>query len=435
MSQDESVLEIEKIEFYDKFPLNGGQKNIIEDVISWKTQPPLVKTGRSTFLIIQEPNLPFKGIKIKGCGYFDPYSNAVMQPSTDEGYEAHIQHAPDGVKEIHYQIEVNNEDEIYYSKPKKRPYGAQLYDQAIKEFEAYKLLLDSWDGDLKDFPFYFPIGYAKYKDMNYDDKPLGVAIFGIGTETEKTLGNYFAGQFEEKGLRISPQILEYWQKNLAPLGKKEPTYFDILLTLQHLSRKFGESLSKLHEHFVDHDSHLFNAAVNSENGQIMIFDLDHVINIDEISAQKYFYYALKDFEIGLVAVMSNIMLSGYIEGVYLFQDQNMNFEEHNILRGFFEGYFGEISDDLNFIVKSLWKRLLIISAEQLLKAEKKDHLSLVHGFCEQERELNYLDIFPYLKEKIKAKKPEFELSKTEHAKIIEKFLKQKIEISKEHNVT
>jgi hypothetical protein len=435
MSQDESVLEIEKMEFYDRFPLNQGQKNIIEDVISWKTQPPLVKTGRSTFLIIQEPSLPFKGIKIKGCGYFDPYSNAVMQPSVDEGYEAHIQQTPDGVTEVHYQMEVNDEDEIYYSKPKKRPFGAQVYDQAVKEFEAYKVLLKAWDGDLKDFPFYFPIGYAKYKDMNYIGKPLGVAIFGIGTETEKPLGNYFAGQFEEKGLRISPQILEYWQNTIAPLGKKEPTYFDILLTLQHLAREFGKSLSNLHEHFVDHDSHLFNAAVDNENGHVMIFDLDHVKHIDELSAQKYFYYALKDFEIGLVAIMSNIMLSGYIEGVHLFQDQNMNFEQHNILRGFFEGYFGEISDDLNFIITSMWKRLLIISAEQLIKAEQKDHLAIAHNFCEQEREVNYLDIFPYLKEKIKTKKPKFELSKTEHAKIIEKLLNQKSQLSKEHNVT
>jgi hypothetical protein len=163
--------------------------------------------------------------------------------------------------------------------------------------------------------------------------------------------------------------------------------------------------------------------------------LDHVKHIDELRAQKYFYYALKDFEIGLVAIMSNIMLSGYIEGVHLFQDQNMNFEQHNILRGFFEGYFGEISDDLNFIITSMWKRLLIISAEQLIKAEQKDHLAIAHNFCEQEREVNYLDIFPYLKEKIKTKKPKFELSKTEHAKIIEKLLNQKSQLSKEHNVT
>ena len=73
-----------------------------------------------------------------------------MQPSTDEGYEAHIQHAPDGVKEVHYQIEVNDDDEIYYSVPKKRPYGAQVYDQAVKEFDACKVLLDKWNGDLKD---------------------------------------------------------------------------------------------------------------------------------------------------------------------------------------------------------------------------------------------------------------------------------------------
>ncbi len=435
MTDDESILEIEQIDFSDKFPLNDGQKNIIKDIISWKTQPPLVKTGRSTFLIINEPELPFKGMKIKGCGYFDPFSNAVMQPSTEDSYEAHIQNAPDGVKEVHYQIEVNDDNEIYYSKPKKRPYGAQLYEQAVKEFEAYQLLLENRNGDLKDFPFYFPIGYAKYKDMEYHGKPLGAAIFGISTETEKCLGNYFAGQFEEKGLRINPQILEYWQNHIAPLGKEEPTYFDILITLQHLTKEFGKSLSKLHEYFVDHDSHLFNAAVNNKNGQVMLFDLDHVKNIENMHSQKYFYYALKDFEIGLVAVMSNLMLSGYIEGVYLFQDQNMNFEEHNILRGYFEGYFGKIEDDLNFIVKSMWKRLLIICAEQLLKADKKDHLPIAHSFCEQERDVSYIDILPYLKKKIQKKYPDFDLSKEEHTKIIEKFLKQKMEISKEHNVT
>jgi len=435
MTQDESILEIEKIEFSDKFPLNKGQKGIIEDVISWKTQPPLVKTGRSSFLIINEPKLPFKGIKIKGCGYFDPFSNAVMQPSTEDGYDIHVQHAPDGVKEVHYVIEVNDKDELFFNKPKKRPYGAQIYNQAVKEFDAYAQLLKAWEGDLKDFPFYFPIGHAKYKDMQYNGDGLGVAVFGIETETEKSLGGYFAGQFEEKGLRISPQILEYWQNHIAPVGKNEPTYFDILKTLQRLVNEFGKTLSKLHEHFVDHDSHLFNAAVNNQQGHVMLFDLDHVLAEKDISDQKYFYYCLKDFELALVAVISNFMLNGYIEGVLLFEEQNMNFEEHNLVRSFFEGYFGELNNDLKFSVKTLWKRLLIISAEQILKADKKDKLAIAHDFCETERDASYIDLFPFLKDKIKEKRPNFDLSKKNHEKIINKFLKQKTEISKAHNVT
>ncbi|MFC1810887.1 hypothetical protein ACFLZH_05285 [Patescibacteria group bacterium] len=435
MDQDESILEVSKLHFAEKFPLNKGQKNIIEEIITWKSQPPLVKTGRSTFLIIDEPSLPFKGIKIKGCGYFDPYSNAVMQPSTDEGYEAHIQNQPDGVKEIHYQIEVNDKDEIYFSVPKKRPYGAQIYDQAVKEFEACQTLLNAYEGDLKEFPFYFPIGYAKYKDMIYKDKPLGVCVLGIGDETEKTLGNYFAAKFEEKGLRINPELLEYWQNHLAPLAQKEPRYFDILSTLRHLAKKFGKTLSQLHEHFVDHDSHLFNASVNNKEGQVMIFDLDHVLAVSELSDQKYFYYCLKDFELGLVAVMSNFMLNGLIDGLSLFEKENRQIDEFNIIKGFFEGYFGELNHSLDFDVKSLWKRILLTSNNQLLDADHKDKLSITHLFCEHEREQSYLDIFPYLKDKIKQSRPDFDLTQENHTEIINKFLKQKTEISKAHNVT
>lgn len=435
MSNDESLLELEKIEFSEKYPLNKGQKNIIEEVITWKTQPPLVKTGRSSFLLINEDKLPYQGIKIKGCGFFDTFTHSVMQPSKDEGYEAHVQNAPDGVKEIHYQIEVNDEDELVYTRPKKRPYGAQNYDQAKKEFEAYETLEKEWSGDPEKYPFYYPVAYAKYKDMQNEGRPLGVGVFGMRTQAEMMLGPYFAGQFEEKGLRINPQLLEYWQKNLATIGQKDPDYFDLLLTLQKLANEFGKTLSFLHEHFVDHDSHLFNCSVNNDNGVVTVYDLDHVIPVGDISDQKYFYYCMKDFEIGLVAVMSNFLLNGLMYGIPLFKDLNKQIDEFNIVRGFFEGYFGELSDTALYNAKALWKRLILVSVNNLIDTDPSGHLGIVYSFCEKEREQSYLDLFPYLKDKIKQKRPDFDFSFENHEKIISKFLNQKIEISKEDNVT
>lgn len=435
MSNDESLLEIEEINFSEKYPLNKGQKGIIEEVITWKTQPPLVKTGRSSFLLIEEENLPFKGIKLKGCGFFDTYTHTVMQPSRDEGYEAHIQQAPDGIKEIHYQIEVNDKDELIYTKPKQRPYGAQNYGQAVSEFKAYEVLENSWEGDPDKYPFYYPIAYVKYKDMTNEGKSLGVGVFGIRTQSEMMLGPYFAGQFEDKGLRINPQLLEYWQKNLSKIGQKEPDYFDILQTLQILAREFGKSLSYLHEHFVDHDSHLFNCAVDNDSGVVMIYDLDHVIPIDDISDQKYFYYCMKDFEIALVAIMSNFLLNGLMYGIPLFKDLDKQIEEFNILRSFFEGYFGELSENALYNVKAMWKRLILIAVNNLIETDPNEHLNIVYSFCEKEREQSYLDIFPYLKEKIQTTRPDFDMTFEQHEKIINNFLNQKIKLSKEHNVT
>jgi len=435
MLNDESLLEISEIEFSEKYPLNKGQKGIIEEVITWKTQPPLVKTGRSSFLIIDEDKLPFKGMKIKGCGFFDTFNHTAMQPSKDEGYEAHMQHAPDGVKEIHYQIEVDDNDELIYTVPKQRPYGAQNYDQAVKEYNAYETLEKNWKGDPEKYPFYYPIAFAKYKDMENEGNPLGVGVFGMRTQSEMMLGPYFAGQFEDKGLRINPQLLEYWQKNIAKVGQHEPDYFDILLTLQNLAREFGKSLSHLHEHFVDHDSHLFNCAVDNESGVVMIYDLDHVIEADKISDQKYFYYCIKDFEIALVAVMSNFLLNGLMYGIPLFKDLNKQIDEFNVVKGLYEGYFGELSKDAEYYVKALWKRLVLAAVNSLIDTDQKEHLPIVYAFCENEREQSYLDLFPFLKEKINKVRPDFDMKFEEHEKIIKKFLNQKTELSKEHNVT
>lgn len=431
MSHDESTLELENINFSDKFPLNKGQKGIIEEVITWKTQPPLVKTGRSSFLLIDEERLPFKGMKIKGCGFFDAYSHMVIQPSREEGYEAHRQTA----HEIHFQIEVNDNDEPIYTKPKERPYGAQNYEQALHEYKAYDVLHSNWKGTPEKYPFYYPIAHAKYKDFENQGEPLGVGVFGMKTKSELPLATYFAGEFEDKGLRINPQLLEYWQKNIAKIGQSEPDYFDILKTLQVLAREFGKSLSHLHEHFVDHDSHLFNCSVDNENGVVVIYDLDHVISAKDISDQKYFYYCMKDFELGLTAIMSNFLLNGLIHGIPLFQELDKQIDEFNIIKGFFEGYFGELSKDVLYNAKAMWKKLILLSINHLIEADQTDQLGMVHSFCEAEKEQSFIDLFPHLKAKVSIIRPDFNLSAEEHEKIIKRFLDQKIEISKEQNVT
>jgi len=419
-------LPLHSIHFSDKFKLKDGQKKIFEDVISWKTTPPLVKTGRSTYLLIKDPDIPFSGIKIKGCGFFDIQNNSVMQPSTEEGYDAHIQYAPDGIKEVHYQIEVNEHDEPIYSIPKKRPYGAQLFDRAKLEFDATNHLFENWDKDPKDFPFYFPIGYARYKDLFYEDSPLGVTMLGIPGEKETALGNYFVGQFEDKGLRINPHLVKYWQKHIAPVGKKTPDYFDLLATLKKLCFEFGKTMAHLHSYYVDHDSHLFNAMVNIQNGRVVFFDLDHVLDVKEMSAQKYFYYALKDLEIGLVGILSNFLLNGIVDGVVLFERLNQPIDDYNLIEGFFAGYFGENNEVAKQDAKNIWNRTLEFSLNKLMKASRKEQFNLAYDFCEKERKKSYIDTYRYLKNKVHSIYNDLELTPEKHANIIAKLFTQRM---------
>ena len=426
MNQEFKILPVKPIHFSDNCSLQQGQKDIFEEVISWKTNPPLVKTGRSTFLMIDDENVPFKGVKIKGCGYFDLQKEEIQQPSTKEGYDAHIQNAPDGIKEIHYQIEVNDNDELVYSIPKKRPYGAQLYKQAVSEFKTNEKLLKNNKNDY----FYTPIGYAEYKGLKYKGEPLGVTILGMPHVSEIPLGVYFQGNFEEKGLRINPHLLNYWKSHVSKVGQNEPDYFDLVTTLKKLSFEFGESLSHLHEYFVDHDSHLFNATVNLDSSKVVLFDLDHVQDVEEISAQKYFYYSMKDFEIGLVALMSNFILSGLIDGIILFEKLNQQVDDYNFIEGFYKGYFGDLSAEAKADSKTIWRRMLMFAMNEVLRAAKKDHIHLAYDFCEQERCNSYLNIYPYLKDKIQKKKPDFDLSEESHKKIIENFLKQRADLEK-----
>jgi hypothetical protein len=425
-------MELENIKFSERFNLLEGQKQIIKDIIEWRNDPPLCKTGRSSYLMITDDSHPFKGIKIKGCGYFDLHENKRLKPSPTKGYEAHLQNAPDGIKEIHYQIEIDENDEPYYSTPKKRPYGAQLYKKAKLEFDVNKYLIDKWTGDLNDFPFYLPLAYAKYKDIEYFGDSLGVTVLGMPMQSEKHLGSYFEGNFEENGLRINPHILSYWQKNIAVAGSNNPDYFDLFTTLKELVFKFGRGLSYLHEHFADFDSHLFNTSVDDESGRVLLFDFDHVFKKDDISAQKYFYLALKDFEIGLVAVLSNLMLSGLIEGLVLFEKLDKSPDDYNILEGFYEGYFGSLNKQEKDIVDKLWQETCLFALNKVIKAAKKDRIHLVYNFCETKRNKSYYDIFDSLTNKLKKSNTNLNLDKNKHKQIIDRFLEKRKELEKLH---
>ncbi len=426
-SQPDQYLPLHSIRFFDDFNLEEGQKNIFEDIISWKTAPPLVKTGRSTYLLVKDTDVPFEGIKIKGCGFFDVHNNTIMQPSTEDGYDAHIQHAPDGIKEIHYQIEVNEHDQPIYTIPKKRPYGAQFFENAKLEFDTTKDLFQQWNNKKETFPFYYPIGYARYKKLFYKDKPLGVTILGIPGEKETAFGNYFVGNFEDKGLRINPYIVKYWQQHLAPAGKESPDYFDLLSTLKKLSFEFGKTLSHLHKHYVDHDSHLFNAMVNLKHGNVVFFDLDHVRKVSEISAQKYFYYMLKDLEIGLVAIISNFLLNGIVEGVALFEKLNQPVDDYNLIEGFFGGYFGSDNEVARQDAKNIWNRMLTFSLNTLLKSSRKEQFHLAYDFCEKERKKSYIDAYRYLKNNVATiHKNPLTLTPEKHATIITNLFAQRL---------
>ncbi|MFC1656001.1 hypothetical protein ACFL3C_03970 [Patescibacteria group bacterium] len=425
MNQDEARLPLKEIYFSSKFPFTEGQKNIFKEVIEWQTQPPLVKTGRSSFLLIKEETLPFKGIKIKGCGYFDIEKNIASQPSDEEGYDAHIQRAPDGVKEIHYQIEVDDKDELVYSVPEKRPYGAQLSKKAKLEYEVNKYLFEKWEGSTKDFPFYFPLGYAEYQDLAYNNEPLGATLLGMQGDAEIPLGQYFEGKLEDEGIRINPHLLTYWQNHTSVVGSNNPDFFDLISTLKKLCFEFGRSLSDLHDHFVDFDSHLFNATVNLENGRVILYDLDHVYGKNKVSDQAYFYYALKDFEVALVAILSNFMLSGLIEGADLFSKIDQPLNDFNIVEGFYEGYFHKLSDAAKEHAKSTWERLITYASNQLLNSPLEKRFNMVYDFCEKEREESFINAMPYL-----SKKYSFEIDKEKHKKIISAFIDQRKSLEK-----
>lgn len=429
-----SFLPLETLQFTDKHPLIDGQKQILKNIIEWKEEPPLVQTGRSSFIIITDDSYPFKSVKIKGCGYFDIKNKKSVKPSTTEGYEAHLQNAPDGIKEVHYQIEIDEKDEPFYSIPKKRPYGAQLFSKAKMEYEVNEFLLQNWKDDIKNFPFYFPVGHGKYKDLKYKDEPLGVTLLGMPMQSEKHLGAYFEGKFEEKGLRVNPYLISYWQKHLAVTGKQYPDYFDLLSTLKVLCKKFGQGLSYLHEHFVDFDSHLFNASVDNESGNVLLFDFDHIFKTNEISDQKYFYLMLKDFEIGLVAVLSNLLLSGLAEGFVLFKELHESIDGYNIAEAFFEGYFGELSSEEREKVKYLWHKICLFVINELLLAPKNRHIHLAYDFCEKERNRSYIEIYPLMKEKIIKARPEFKLSKEKHEDIIKRFLEKRKALQRLHSM-
>jgi len=427
-------MELQEIIFNDKFKFSEGQKDIIRGIIEWKDTPPIVKSGRSTFLVLSEPSLPFTGLKIKGCGYFDTHDMKAEMPLSKDPYIAHIINTPDGIKEIHYQIEVDDKNELIYSIPGDRPYGAQTLKRAKLEYETNSKLFDVWKKKIREIPFYIPVGYAQYKDLKYKNEPVGVTMLGMDIIPEVPLAAYFECRFEDKGLRINKHIFTYWQNHIAPIAKNQPDYFDLLTTIKKLAFEFGKSLSYLHEYFVDHDSHLFNATVNDNNGKVILYDLDHAISIEDMHSQKYFYYCLKDFEIALTALISNFMLTGLADGVLLFDEMKQETDKYNFVESFYEGYFGELDNGLIENSKNIWDRILMFYSNKVIAKEQKEHIHLVHDFCEFEREQSFNDMFNPMFNKIKTKRDNFSLAKDSHKRIISAFLKQKDDITKLHKM-
>ena len=420
-------MHLEEIQFNPKFSLLSGQKEILKNIIEWKDTPPVVKTGRSTFLVIDNNNVPFTGIKIKGCGYFDIIKNHSTPPSDKDEFDIHIINGSNGIKEIHYVTKVNDKNELDFMLPEKRPFGGQVFTRAKLEYDANKTLFDNWKDSVENFPFYFPVGYAKYGDLKLNKNNLGVTILGTVAPVEVPLSNYFEGTFEEKGLKINPYIIRYWQKHCAPLGKLDPDYFDLLSALKKLCFEFGRSMRFLHEHYVDFDAHFFNATVNTETGGVILFDFDHVSGVKDMTAQKYFYFSLKDFESGIVAVLSNFLLSGLSHGVILFEELSQPYEDYNPVKAYFEGYFGNLSDKSNTEAKEIWERIIMLIMNKVINNNPDKVIHIVYDFCEFERKKSYIDMLDQMKEKINKKYRPLILEKDKHKEIIENFYK-KLEI-------
>jgi len=420
---------LQELHFNPKFSLHPKQKEIFKQIIEWKTQPPISKTGRSSYLLVENEDIPFEGIKIKGCGYFDLYENKVFKPVSKEKYDAHIKDTPDGVKERHYQIEVDSDGVMTLGIPGKRPFGAQTLDRAKLEYDVHETLYNKIykSGDKGDknnifYPFYFPVGYGEYKDLKSENEKLGITMLGLPIKTETPLAAYFEAKTEEAGFRISNYLMEYWQKNFAPLGQATPLINDLIDTLKHLSFEFGRSLSLFHEHFVDFDSHFFNATVNSKNQNVILYDFDHVLKASEIPPKQYFYYALKDFAIGFVAVLSNFLLSGWIDVI-----KKTDIKPDDIIRGYIEGYFNSFPKEklnINFINK-LWEQTIDLSLNDLFSIPMAKRIHPVHEFCEKQRDRLYIDIFNIMFNKIKEKNPELDISLNEHEKTIAEFFKSR----------
>ncbi len=145
-----------------------------------------------------------------------------------------------------------------------------------------------------------------------------------------------------------------------------------------------------------------------------------------MSAQKYFYYALKDLEIGLVGILSNFLLNGIVDGVVLFERLNQPIDDYNLIEGFFAGYFGENNEVAKQDAKNIWNRTLEFSLNKLMKASRKEQFNLAYDFCEKERKKSYIDTYRYLKNKVHSIYNDLELTPEKHANIIAKLFTQRM---------
>lgn len=377
--------------------INEIEENIKKELLeyaSWAKNPPLKTHGRSTII---------KNYKIKGCGNFDLNKGTVSMPESEE-YDPHINKDS---KSLHYQIEIKNKGAFTYQVPQKKPLGGQTVENAKKEIENTQKLYSKHQKN-----FYKPIAYGEYQDLQFNNEPLGFSILEIPSEQELTLADYFKAVFQDEQLFINNEII-----NLTKKETPEPKIIDVLRKLVELSKKHGATLKKLHEFYVDYDSHFYNATINPQNQELILFDLDNLKEKSKLPQIQAFNYQIKDIYLAIQSLMSTILLNGICDSF-----EQFSFHE-NFLKAWLIGYFGTISEEMIRETNNLWQKILQILPTMLTPIPLEQRLLPVSIYLEKE-----LD--PFLTLPFNELKPPKGYEFEDHQKNIENLIKQREEIKK-----
>lgn len=383
-------IKIKETHFITK--IDKKEKEELLSYASWAKNPPIKIHGRSTII---------KNYKIKGCGNFDLNKGTASMPQS-QSYDPHINKEQ---KSLHYQIQITEDGKFIYQVPSKKPLGAQTLENAKNEITNTEILYKKNPQN-----FYTPIAYGEYKDLEFNDKPLGFSILELPESKELTLADYFKAIFQDAQLFINNDIINLTKKDIP-----EPKIIDVLRKLKELVNKHGETLQKLHQDFVDYDSHFYNATINPENQETILFDLDNIKQKSKLPELQSFNYQVKDIYLGIQSLMSTILLNGVCDSF-----EQFGFHE-NYLESWLSGYFKELNPEVKSYSDELWEKTLELLPNMITPIPLEQRLLPISMFLEKE-----LD--PFLELLYKNLNPPKDYSYQDHQKNIQELIKQRQEI-------
>jgi len=342
----------------------------IQPILEWKQVLIPFIDGRSGYvpLVDKATEKELGHLKLKGLGFFDFDKNLVVPPGKGV-FDEHKGRAG----QIAYRLLVEEDGGLNYVPFEEKPFGGVTIDKALKEFEISKAMFDAGISVIK------PLFVYEFKDLEFEKTKEKLGVIGLRSEVDLRnfikLSELLNFEFADNKLQLN-----YALANLFHNMKLELKLENIAKFFCDIFEKIGQQIAIIHENWGDFEFHLENIGVNMLNGEVIFYDLDKAVELEQKSLDARDAYYFRD----LMSFLSSLLYFYYGTGVVKFAGLIKNeFLLADFMEAFLKGYFGmDLSDSFEFY-KEIPKLDVQIEFETILKIKNALSIDLAKAFSDE----------------------------------------------------